>query len=196
MATIVNKGSLFELSNGVLQVALAIDDQGAVEYLHHTVGKGPTRRFAGEEIEVSVSDEGTRARVLLESGAADGPIVRFTVIVPPIVAGQQSSFDVDAAALRSTQSSLFGGPRPGPQVSYEAIDLTGTVSCAPAEDDADTCRDWSASHDHMPPGPATLRVHGTCTFPTTGYEVELRRHEPQGINPADLTVLAFAIERR
>jgi hypothetical protein len=59
--------------------------------------------------------------------------VRFTVIVPPIVAGDESSFDVSAAALRSTQNSLFGGPRPGPQVSYDAIDLTGTVSFAPAE---------------------------------------------------------------
>jgi hypothetical protein len=38
----------------------------------------------------------------------------------------------------------------------------------------------------MPPGPKTLRVTGTCTFPTTGYTVQLRRHAPQGINPKDL----------
>ena len=30
----------------------------------------------------------------------------------------------------------------------------------------------------MPPGPATLRVTGKCTFGTTGYRVELRRVEP------------------
>ena len=41
------------------------------------------------------------------------------------------------------------------------------------------CRDWSAVHDRMPPGPWTLRVHGTCEFPTAGYLVELRPSESQ-----------------
>lgn len=48
------------------------------------------------------------------------------------------------------------------------------------------CSGWYASHDHMPPGPATLRVTGECRFRTTGYRVTLRRREPQGINPKDL----------
>ena len=50
------------------------------------------------------------------------------------------------------------------------------------------CRDWYAWHDHMPgPGSTpTLHVTGTCTFDTTGYSVELQKHEPQGINPKDL----------
>jgi hypothetical protein len=132
-ATTITKGLLFELSNGILTVALAIDAKGEAEYLLYTVGKSATRRFGREEITTSVSDEGTSAKVVLESGAADGPIVRFTVIVPPIVAGDESSFKVSAAALRSTQDSGLVGPQPGPQVSYEAIDLAGTVSSAPAE---------------------------------------------------------------
>jgi hypothetical protein len=37
-----------------------------------------------------------------------------------------------------------------------------------------------------PPGPSVLRVVGKCEFPTAGYSVELRRSEPQGINPRDL----------
>jgi len=41
------------------------------------------------------------------------------------------------------------------------------------------CRDWSAVHDRMPPGPWTLRVHGTCEFPTAGYSVELKLSESQ-----------------
>lgn len=49
-----------------------------------------------------------------------------------------------------------------------------------------TCHDWTAFHDHMPPGPSVMRVQGTCRFNTSGYVVELRRHEPQGINPYDL----------
>ena len=127
-ATMMKNGLLFELSNMILTVAVATDSEGEVEYLLYTIGKAATRRFNRDEISASVSDEGTSARVVLESGAADGPIVRFTVIVPPIVAGDETSFEVTAAAMRSTQNSLFGGPRPGPQVSYEAIDLAGTVS--------------------------------------------------------------------
>jgi uncharacterized protein DUF6438 len=49
-----------------------------------------------------------------------------------------------------------------------------------------TCHDWRAVHDHQPPGPSVLWVQGTCRFNTAGYVVELRRHEPQGINPQDL----------
>lgn len=47
------------------------------------------------------------------------------------------------------------------------------------------CDDWQAFHDHMPPGPATLRVSAKCTCPP-GRTLELRKKEPQGINPRDL----------
>lgn len=56
----------------------------------------------------------------------------------------------------------------------------------PPKESAGKCRDWSAWHDHQPPGPPTLHVHGECEFPTAGYTVELKRQEPQGINPRDL----------
>ena len=45
------------------------------------------------------------------------------------------------------------------------------------------CRDWYASHDHMPGKPKTLYVTGKCTFPTEGFGVELKPAVPQGINP-------------
>ena len=48
------------------------------------------------------------------------------------------------------------------------------------------CGGWRAWHDRMPPGPATLHVHGRCTFPTSGYKVKLVKAVPQGINPAIL----------
>jgi hypothetical protein len=48
------------------------------------------------------------------------------------------------------------------------------------------CRNWAAAIDLQPPGPATLHVTGECEFPTGGFTVELRRHEPQGFNPRDL----------
>jgi len=45
---------------------------------------------------------------------------------------------------------------------------------------------WAAWYDHQPPGPRVLHVVGRCEFPTPGYSVELRRREPQGINPREL----------
>jgi hypothetical protein len=56
------------------------------------------------------------------------------------------------------------------------------------------CSGWSAWHNHEPPGPATLHVHGECKFPTAGYTVELRRQEPQGINPKDLLMTRIVHE--
>jgi hypothetical protein len=43
------------------------------------------------------------------------------------------------------------------------------------------CGNWSATLHHK-----TLKVQGECTFPTPGYKAELKRREPQGINPAIL----------
>lgn len=48
------------------------------------------------------------------------------------------------------------------------------------------CDEWEALHDRMPGKPPTVHVTGACTFPTSGFKAELRYHEPQGINPADL----------
>jgi hypothetical protein len=56
------------------------------------------------------------------------------------------------------------------------------------------CDDWQAIHDQMPPGPATLRVTATCTCPP-GRSLELRKKEPQGINPRDLQLELVDIEQ-
>jgi len=46
------------------------------------------------------------------------------------------------------------------------------------------CENWTARHDFMPPSPK-LRVTASCHCPD-GYRLELRRHDPQGINPREL----------
>lgn len=48
------------------------------------------------------------------------------------------------------------------------------------------CNDWNAWIDLMPGVEPTLHVTATCEFATTGYEVAMTRHEPQGGNPRDL----------
>lgn len=183
MATTMVKQLLFELSGDGVEIALALGGDGQAERLSLRSGER-TYEFEADAIASASSDEGTRATVMLENGLADGPVVLMTVIVPEVVFGDEPSLEVSAAALRTTKRSMFGGPRPGPQQSFDALRLTGTASSGGSA--VGTCRDWTASHDHMPPGPATLRVSGTCTFGTPGYRIELRRHEPQGINPKDL----------
>lgn len=73
----------------------------------------------------------------------------------------------------------------------EGVEMLGAtrserLGVPPAATPAGNCRNWSAWHDHQPPGPATLRVTGECEFPSAGWSVELRRREPQGANPKDL----------
>jgi hypothetical protein len=63
--------------------------------------------------------------------------------------------------------------------------LSGAIPWTPVTPQG-TCHDWTAVYDNEPPGPGVLRVRGICTFPSAGFSVELRRHEPQGINPRDL----------
>jgi hypothetical protein len=48
------------------------------------------------------------------------------------------------------------------------------------------CSNWQAWQNSMPPGPSTINVVGTCTFPTRGYKAKLTKAVPQGINPVIL----------
>src|SRR5215210_3256881 len=73
----------------------------------------------------------------------------------------------------------------------EGVEVIGAnrserIEVPPDGQTAGVCHGWEAWHDHQPPGPAVLYVSGECEFPTAGYEVELRRRAPQGINPKDL----------
>ena len=179
-------GTTFNASgNEVAIESLELDGEGIAVRMTYRAD-GESRDFSGDEIETAKTDDGTRAAVTLEDGAADGPIVHLTVIVPDVVLGDEHEIDITAAALRTTKRSLFGGERPGPQQSYEAFSLAGTACPRRRDGQVGTCTNWSAVHDKEPPGPAKLVVTGSCTFPTAGYEVELVRAEPQGINPKDL----------
>jgi hypothetical protein len=46
------------------------------------------------------------------------------------------------------------------------------------------CHGWKAVLDCLPPEPPRLRVSGTCSC--SGQKLQLKRHEPQGINPDEL----------
>jgi hypothetical protein len=50
------------------------------------------------------------------------------------------------------------------------------------------CQDWSAVFDS-----GRMRVSGLCIVPTTGYGIELRRHEPQ--QAEDELLLELVVEK-
>jgi hypothetical protein len=175
----------FYVTGDSVSIAVDLDGDGIATHLSYAIGKRAPQEFRGDDITTSTTDEGTRATVVLEDGAADGPIVRLTVIVPEVIPGDESSFEASAAALRSTEQSGFRGPRPGPRQTYEPLSLKGKVKVGGGGEPG-TCHGWQAIHDLMPGHPAKLTVTGTCTFPTTGYKVKLRPSVPQGINPLDL----------
>lgn len=56
------------------------------------------------------------------------------------------------------------------------------------------CRGWNAVQHFGRAGTGPLTVTATCRVPTSGHSVELRRHVPQGINPADLLLDRVLIE--
>jgi hypothetical protein len=94
------------------------------------------------------------------------------------VVGCLSGFGLPALAPHTVSIPLSG------ITGTEGIEVIGATRSERREipPDGETvanCRDWSAVHDRMPPGPGVLRVHGKCEFPTAGYSVELRRSEPQ-----------------
>ena len=94
---------------------------------------------------------------------------------PPVLAPYSVSLELDGA-IGTRGIEVIGGAR----------SVTIDVPAAQPVHGAPQCFDWVAYHDHEPPGPATLRVIGTCLFGRTGYTVALRRAEPQGVNPGDL----------
>jgi len=53
-------------------------------------------------------------------------------------------------------------------------------------------REWTAVRSAGPGGGVRLRVTGVCIFPTSGWAVELRRHDPQGAD--DELLLELIVE--
>jgi hypothetical protein len=64
------------------------------------------------------------------------------------------------------------------------------------EQPARECGEWEAWRNREPPGPVILHVTGECKFPDDRYQADLRRHEPQGINPKDLLLELIVTEKR
>jgi hypothetical protein len=194
MEATITADLLYEVKGADVGISCAMRGDGRPERLVYRAG-ADERDFAGDDLDVLATAIGTHVTVMLEDGAADRPIVRFTVVLPVVRPGGDQPFPVTAAAVRTTERSLFGGPRPGPEQSYEAMTLEGSVTAGAATQPGLGYHDFSAVHHHEPGGRATLVVSGICTVPGADSVVELRRAEPQGINPTDLLLERVVKER-
>jgi hypothetical protein len=144
-----------------------------------------TRTFAAEEEPLST---GTAVTAILHA-TLDGPTTLVTLVLPGVnFLGDSERADVTAVAVTTVAQSSIGGSAlvDGAIQSYEAELLVGTASRRAAAPHEIGCRDWTVRLLRVAAGGGRVVVAGICTVPTSRHTVELRRHEPQGINPADL----------
>jgi hypothetical protein len=117
-------------------------------------------------------------------------LVPLTYISQPEYWGIEVVGSLHGAGLptpgRYTASLPLAGFIGSQGIEVIGADRSGTIEVPPIAEQLGVCHDWTALHDHQPPGPPVLWVSGRCRFPTAGYSVELRPHEPQGISADDL----------
>lgn len=150
---------------------------------------GPTRPSTDDVVEITETvaplDVPIGRLVTATLGlVADAETNTVSVLLPEVnlpLADDLRAGDVtfETVAVFTASRSTIGGPGlvEGAVQLYEHATMEG-VARAPCV--------FTATLSRRPPGPGVLRVEGACTFATTGFEVSLLRHEPQGFNPRDL----------
>jgi hypothetical protein len=138
---------------------------------------------SAQDTVVEETQLGTIATVQLESNP-DGDNLSVTVLVPEVLLRNHSNQEpVSTQAIFVTTHGSIAGPGLliGAVRTYSTLALHGSAY-APAPDS----QEWDAGYTAAPNEPLQLDVRGRVTVPTPGYEILLRRHVPQGINPTDL----------
>ena len=132
-----------------------------------------TLRFAADSVVSTVSVLLPRVNLeVTEAGMGKGPVA--------------SRAEFGTVAVWTESLTTTGGPNlvPGVVDRYVSAEMEGTAG-APYV--------FTATQTGRPPAPRLLVVEGGCTFPSSGYEVDLVRHEPQGTVAEDL-LLDLAVE--
>ena len=184
-------------------VGLVLELQGdgtLVEYAEDAAGGSPRlrvrdaehdRESSGADVAVLASELGRQATVPLED-APDAPAVKLTLLLPPVRLDETTEAAVSTFAIVSTNldAAFTAGPHEGQRIQYRVLALTGTARRGAGGGQAPAgelgCRDLRAGSFRHAQGGLGLRVSASCTVRTGGQRVELRRHEPPGIDPRDL----------
>lgn len=170
----------FELSGGEVEVRYL---SSQAPQLNHRDGDAE-HAFTAAQLRIEPTVLGSLATGTVESVPDLGDLT-VTLAVPDVNLRDGESAQIETFLVRTRHRTSIAGPSlvDGAVQSYELVPLSGTAVAA--EEAPGSCRDWAAVHDLEPPGPGRLRVTGRCTLHPRA-RVELRRKEPQGVNPADL----------
>jgi len=161
--------------------------------------RGPTRPPLRDFVEVSETATpldtpiGRLVTATLRA-VADGDTSTVTVLLPDVNLartgdrGGVAEATFETVAVFTTSRSTRGGPGrvEGPLQLYTLAPLKGTARRARPTSACVFSAVLSRGLPGPEAGPGLLRVDCQCTFPTTGYKVDLVRHEPQGSDPLDL----------
>jgi hypothetical protein len=101
---------------------------------------------------------------------------------------------VAGAVPAANASSQSPGSAVAPPLPLPCDKLAPAPLCLPPVPTSTVrCRDWTVGRLRMPGGREQLVVSAVCAV-RGGERLELRRHDPQGINPADL-LLELVVHR-
>jgi hypothetical protein len=123
--------------------------------------------------------------------AEDGDSNAITVLLPDVNLGDPAEeVAFETLGIWTTIRSSIGGPGlvEGAVQHYVHRPLSGIAR--PGSGGASRL---TAVLTRELPGPGVLQVEGVCTFDSSGYTVDLVRHEPQGVNPEDLLLDLVAV---
>ncbi len=176
------QATTFELTGGGATIGI---DARSGEFHYRGPSRPPLRDFI--EVTATVQSVDTEVGSLVTAtlrAADDGDSATVTVLLPQVNLRAGNPVEFESLAVWTIIRGSIGGPGLVDGVVQDYVHRTMQGKAGPGKP-VGAC-EFEAFHDRQPPGPAVLRVTGTCTFGTPGYTVRLCRHEPQGINPRDL----------
>ena len=94
-------------------------------------GPGRSRRFRGDQITQQKTILGTLVSVVLEGNEADQGFLDLALVLPLFTMGDEAQHEFKTVGILSKGPSGFGGLPPGPQRTYEILDLEGVAEYFP-----------------------------------------------------------------
>ncbi len=122
-----SRAGVFELRGDDAQLAYTPADDPEDRHLRFR-GADHDRDFGGAELRLSTSEFGELVTVGLQE-IPDEPLVKLTLLVPPVNLGQATEAAVETIAIISTdrQAALTAEPPEGQLVTYKTFALSGTA---------------------------------------------------------------------
>jgi len=124
-AGVLGQANLFELSSWRVRVSFSSTSIAGVPLLQYEDPR--TRRaFRGKEIAFQDTALGTLITVNLEV-IPDLRTVTFTLVLPAVRVSMVTGSRLRVPGILTTTHTTIAGPPPGPERTYETVDLSGSA---------------------------------------------------------------------